>query len=118
MSLKVKEVRLILTIYGPSVETVTGLWGMSTRSTSSRLYRGPNTLGTFGSVSGTQELHLLLSPRLEKHENKDHEREAAELTEGRVLVAVPAFEREGDILDENSSTVDDGRHDSKLDANL
>jgi hypothetical protein len=91
---------------------------MNTRSTSSLLYRRRVTPGTSGNASSTQILHLLLCPRLEKHENKDHEGQTAEFTEGRVLVAVPALEREWDILDENSSTVDDGCHDSKLETDL
>ena len=86
----------------------------------SRLYRAPDTPGTSGSVLNSlgQVLHLLLSPRLEKHEDKDHKGQTAEFTKRRVLVPIPALKREWDILDENSSPVDDGRYDSKLDTNL
>jgi hypothetical protein len=73
MSRKVKEARPISIIYDQFVENATGPWGTSTRSTSSQLYRRLNTRATFGSVSGTQELHLLLCLHLKEHENKDHE---------------------------------------------
>ena len=80
MSLKVKEELLTLTTCDPSAQSATGLWGTSTRSTSSRLYRRLSMLGTSGSASGSarKKPHLLLRLRLEEHENKDHERQTAE----------------------------------------
>jgi hypothetical protein len=77
MSLNLKEVRPILTIYDQFVENATGLWVMSTRSTSSRLYRGARITSISGSVSSTQVPHLLLRLRLEEHENKDHQGKTA-----------------------------------------
>ena len=44
--------------------------------------RDLDTRGTSGNVSSTQELHLLLGPRLEEHDDKYHEGQTAEFTEG------------------------------------
>jgi len=91
---------------------------MNTRSTSSRLYRHLVRLGTCGSASSTQVLHLLLGLRLEKHENKYHQGEAAKLGELRMLVAAPPLEREGYGLDKRPGPVHCGTYDSKLDGHL
>lgn len=84
----------------------------------SRLYRRPSTPVTCGSVSSTQELHLLLRLHLEEHENKDHEWEAPEFTEFRVRVAGHAIEGERDPFDEHPGTVHDRPHNSKLNTDL
>ena len=118
MSPKVKAVRQILTICVQFVLNATGLWETTTRSTSFRLYRRGATLGTCGNVSSTQILHLLLRLRLEEHENKDHEWQAAELAEVRVLVSIPAMEWKRTVLYEHSRPIYDGSDDSKLDAHL
>lgn len=50
-------------------------------------------LHVYGSVSSIQSRHLLLCLRLEEHNDKDYERQAAELTQVRVNVTRDALER-------------------------
>ena len=93
-------------------------WETSTQSTSSLLYRHLNTHDTYGNVSGTQVLHLLLRLHLEEHENKDHEWEASEFTKFRVGITAHAIKGEGDPFDEHPGTVHYRPHNSKLNTNL
>ena len=102
------------------MRNATDLWVTNTRLTSSQLYRDPSTRGTCGNVSGStrKKPHLILCPGLEKHENKDHQGQAAELAQLGMDVAVSPLEWERNLLDENTGAIYADCHERKLETNL